>query len=68
MSWEAAKLEADKWLSTLDLPKDVRNQLVDLTQHTSSLQATGRFRIMILQAAARALKKRGANVSWHESP
>jgi hypothetical protein len=53
---------AAAWLAEIGFPKrrDVRGETVDLRPFTDSLKTTPAFRPIVLQAASRLLKKRGA--------
>jgi hypothetical protein len=62
MSWKDAKKEASLWLPTLNLPADLVGQEIDLSALADKLPHAGRFREMILRAAARELKSRGAKI------
>jgi hypothetical protein len=62
MPWKDAKNAATAWLESLNLPADLRGQEVDLLVLAKNLPDKGRFREMILRAAARQLKARGAKV------
>ena len=59
MSWAKAKGEADRWLQSLQLGK-LKGQSVDLREPAKTLAFEGKFRTMVLQAAARQLKASGA--------
>jgi len=62
ISWADAQEEAGKWIGELHLPRNLDGQTIDLTEHAKTLKFDGRFRRMILDAAERKLKKRGARV------
>jgi hypothetical protein len=61
MSWQRARDEAERWIDRLQLGK-VKGRTIDLTQNVPDYvkNAKPAWRNMILQAAARALKSRGA--------
>ncbi len=61
MSWEKAKKEAEAWLSGLALG-DVQGRVIDLEEAAKALPFDGKFKGMILDAARRILKKRGADI------
>lgn len=52
--------EADKWLGSLHLGRRLDGQTIDLTEAAKELKFEGRFKEMIMEAARRKLKKRGA--------
>jgi hypothetical protein len=62
LSWQEARGAAAEWLASVGYPKrvDVSDQVVDLRPHLASLQESPAFRGMVLQAAERLLKARGA--------
>jgi len=60
LSWEEAQEVAGKWLGELRLGRNLDGKTVDLTMHGPSLKAEGVFREMVLNAAYRKLRKRGA--------
>ena len=55
-----ARLAAERWIKTLKLPPSVSGQTIDLREPAKLLTVDGRFRTMVLQAAARYLKANGA--------
>lgn len=59
MSWHIAKKEARHWIDSQNL-HDVRGRLIDLREAAHSLRFQGHFRLMVLRAAERLLKTRGA--------
>lgn len=61
MSWQEAQDEAAKWLGTLRLGRDLFRQTIDLREAAKSMPYEGKFRDMVLEAARRKLKKRGAS-------
>ncbi|MBV9657198.1 MAG: hypothetical protein JO295_03715 [Verrucomicrobia bacterium] len=60
MSWQKARDEAQRWLDTMQLPKDLSGRTLDLRESAKALRFSGRFREMVLEAARRALVKRKA--------
>jgi hypothetical protein len=62
MSWNDAKISAVDWLRGLNLPGNLRGQIIDLQQLGVRLEAQGVFRQMVLRAAARELRQRGATL------
>lgn len=60
MSWQRAQKEARRWIDSLNL-RAARGRLIDLREPAAALPFTGQFRQMVLRAAARLLKTRGAN-------
>lgn len=62
MTWQNAKIEAEKWIHSLDLPEDMKGQTVKLGELGKDLPFEGQFREMVLRAAARLLKSRGAKI------
>jgi hypothetical protein len=63
LSWREARQTAAGWLAANGYQKkrEVQGEVIDLRAFGSSLDATGKFRQMALQAASRLLKKRGAD-------
>lgn len=63
LSWREARQTAADWLAANGFQKkrEVKGLVIDLKPFGSSLQATGKFREMTLQAASRLLKSRGAD-------
>ena len=59
MSWQQAQREARHWIDGLNLQK-VRGRLIDLREPAKLLKFQEGFRIMVLRAAERLLKVRGA--------
>jgi len=51
---------ASRWLASLDLPRDLSGQTVDLRERVATLECGISYREMVLEAARRELKKRGA--------
>ena len=62
MSWDGALRDAERWVQTLDLPKPVKGQFINLDNFSSTLSHQGNYRIIVLRAAKRLLEKRGAEV------
>lgn len=62
LSWREARQTAAEWLAASGYQKkrSVKGLTVDLTTFGPTLEATGKFRQMALQAASRLLKSRGA--------
>ena len=60
LSWASAVEEAGKWIGSLHLGRDLTGQTIDLTEAVKSLPFEGVFRDMVLDAAQRKLKRRGA--------
>lgn len=63
MSWKEAKQIAEAWLAELNLGR-VQGRYIDIHDKGATLVATGEYRRMILQAAGRILKARGAISVW----
>lgn len=59
MSWKEAQREARHWIDGLNLT-NVRGRLIDLREPAKQLRFQGEFRTMVLRAAERLLKTRGA--------
>ena len=62
MSWKDAKTEASAWLTRLNLPPDLKGQEVDMESLAKDLPQKGQFREMMVRAAIRQLKARGAKI------
>jgi len=62
MSWSDAKTKAAEWLRGLKLPGNLQGQIIDLKGLGEQLEAQGTFRDMVLRAAARELRHRGAKL------
>jgi len=62
MSWKDAKNEADALIKKADFPADLNGREIDLNELAAKLPFEGQFRAMVLRAAARALKARGAKI------
>jgi len=60
LSWADAVDEAGKWIGSLHLGRDLHGQTIDLTEAAKALPFEGVFRDMVIDAACRKLKKRGA--------
>jgi hypothetical protein len=60
LSWEDAKNAAGQWLAAANIPRDLSGQSVDLREHENTLPEKLLFRRMVLRAAERLLKQRGA--------
>lgn len=59
--------EAQRMLDRLQLRnEDIQGKLIDLDELFKDCPHSGRFRIMVFQAAERILKKRGVNVTFAE--
>lgn len=63
MSWQAAREAAAEFLAKAGFPKrvDVAKQVVDLRPHLELIEGEPGWRAMVLQAAERILKSRGAD-------
>jgi hypothetical protein len=61
VSWDDAQKEAKRWIDSLNL-QNVKGALVDLSAPAQQIHFQGHFRVMVLQAAKRLLKKGGAAV------
>lgn len=62
MSWKEAKTHAHEWLKAMNLPEDLTGQTLDLLELAATLECQGAFRVMVLRAAARELRHRGAKL------
>jgi len=62
MSWIAAKKSAAEWLQGLNLPEKMDGRIIDLEELGQTLNCDGAFRIMVLRAATRELRRRGAKI------
>jgi hypothetical protein len=60
MSWRDAKQIAKNWLAELNLPLDLRGETIKLGELAERLTYQGSFRDMVLRAAKRQLRQRGA--------
>ena len=61
MSWKQAEKLAERWIDSAQLRKDqVAGKVVDMTPFSASLPETQQLRTMVLGAAKRLLKARGA--------
>lgn len=63
MSWQAARESAAEFLAKAGFAKrvDVSKQVIDLRPHLELLEGEDAWKAMVLQAAARILKSRGAD-------
>lgn len=59
MSWTKAQKEARRWIDSLNI-QSPKGRLIDLREPAAKLTFQGQFRKMVLQAAERLLKSRGA--------
>ena len=59
VSWKRAQQEAQRWIDSMNL-QNVKGRLIDLREPAKSLTFQGEFRTMVLRAAERLLKTRGA--------
>ncbi len=62
MSWKDAKKQATTWLQELHLPKNMQGQVIDLSNLSAKLGLEGTYRQMVLRAAGRELRHRGAKL------
>ena len=60
LSQRDAEKEAGEWLGRFKLGRDLTGKTVDLSTQGDTIPFTGVFRRMVLQAAEKKLKKRGA--------
>jgi hypothetical protein len=67
MSWNIAKKEARHWIDSLNL-QNISGRLIDLREPAQSLRFSGHFRLMVLRAAERLLKTRGAVALLPDEP
>jgi len=65
MSWAQAQREAEKWLLASGVPahQGIKGKYFDLHERGGDIIQEGQFRTMILRAAERIIKKRGAT-AW----
>lgn len=64
MSWADAQSAAQLWIDRKQLKNsDLKGHLIDLNELFAGAPWEGRFRVMVFQAGARILKKRGANTN-----
>jgi hypothetical protein len=61
VSWKAAQKEARRWIDSLNI-QSPKGRVIDLREPASKLTFQGDFRKMVLVAAGRLLKTRGATV------
>ncbi len=62
MPWIDAKKSAAEWLKSLDLPADLNGRTIDLHELGLTHASEGNFHLMVLRAAARELRRRGAKI------
>jgi len=62
MPWKDAKQDAATWLREMNLPMDLHGLNIDLRHLGEKLPVQGPFRLMVLRAAARELRHRGAKI------
>jgi hypothetical protein len=62
MSWKDAKQRAADWLQELQLPENLTGQTIDLVTLGTKLECEGTYRQMVLRAAGRELRQRGAKI------
>jgi hypothetical protein len=62
MSWNDAKQVATDWLRGLPLPANLTGRTINLRELAEKLPYQGMFRDMVLRAAARQLRHRGARL------
>ncbi len=60
MSWKDAQHEARHWIDSLNI-QNPKGRLIDLREPAQKLSFQGHFRKMVLNAAERLLKTRGAS-------
>lgn len=60
LSWADAVEEAGKWIGSLHLGRELDGKTIDLTVAAKALPFEGVFRDMVIDAACRKLKRRGA--------
>lgn len=64
MSWQAALKDAQLLVDRLQLKNtEINGQKLDLNEIMKDHESTGRYRVMIMQAATRLLAKRGARTN-----
>lgn len=64
MSWQAARKDAQLIVERLQLKNsEINGQKFDLEEVMKDQPATGRYRVMVMQAVHRALEKRGARTN-----
>jgi hypothetical protein len=62
MTWNDAKQAATEWLRELQLPADLKGQSINVKKLAEKLPQQGAFRDMIVRAAIRQLRQRGAKI------
>ncbi len=62
MSWKDAKKTAEAWVAGMSLPKNLTGKSINLKQLAENLPQQGVYREMIVRAATRLLRQRGAKV------
>ena len=62
MSWKDAKKTAEEWIEEMHLPKDLTGKSIELKKLAEKLPHQGVYREMIVRAATRLLRQRGAKV------
>lgn len=62
MSWKDAKKQAADWLRELRLAENLHGQTIDLASLGVKLECDGIYRQMVLRAAGRELRHRGAKL------
>jgi len=67
MNWSIAKKEARNWIDNLNL-QNVRGRLIDLREPAKMLRFSGHSRLMVVRAAERLLKTRGAAALLPDEP
>lgn len=60
IGWKNAVSTAARWLGSLEIPRDLQGQTIDLREAASTLPYDLEYKRMVLEAAKRNLKKRGA--------
>lgn len=60
LSWKNAVKAASQWLSALQIPRDCHGRTIDLRAPAAELPIEGEYKRMVLEAARRELRKRGA--------
>jgi hypothetical protein len=62
MSWKDAKKTAAVWVDEMRLPANLTGKSIDLKKLAEKLPHQGVYREMVLRAATRLLRQRGAKV------
>jgi hypothetical protein len=65
MEWKQAKARAQEWIESLNLPQNLKGQTIHLHRLSETLREPLLDKLIILRAAARILKRRGAKVDLH---